>query len=152
MLGTVSIKTDDYFIPSELTTPESLDLQYYLNEMVNKNVSHVTMEVSSSGLELHRVEKVDYDIVTLNNISREHIDFHGSFEKYFEFKSGFIKNAGEESTAILNLDCPYSASLVNKTKAQVITFGLNNKNGHIICKDLDLTTGRPNLLLRFKTI
>lgn len=154
LLGTVSIKTDDYFIPSELTTPESLDLQYYLKQMADKNVSHVTMEVSSSGLELHRVEKVDYDIVTLNNISREHIDFHGSFEKYFEFKSGFIKNAGEESTAILNLDCPYSASLVNKTKAQVITFGLNNKNGHIVCKDLDLTTGRAKftveILKQFK--
>ena len=154
LLGTVSIKIDDCFIPSDLTTPESLDLQYYLNEMVNKNVSHVTMEVSSSGLELHRVEKVDYDIVTLNNISREHIDLHGSFERYFEFKSGFIKEAGEKSVAVLNLDCPYSASLVDKTKAQVVTFGLNNKSGHIACKDLDLTTGRAKftveILKQFK--
>ncbi len=142
LLGTVSIKIDDYSIPSDLTTPESLDLQYYLNEMVNKNVSHVTMEVSSSALELHRVEEVDYDIVTLNNISREHIDSHGSFDKYFQVKSEFIKNANEKSIAILNLDCPYSASLVKQTKAQVITFGLNSKDGHIVCKDLDLTTGR----------
>lgn len=142
LLGTVSIKIDDYFIPSDLTTPESLDLQYYLNEMAAKNVSHVTMEVSSSGLEQHRVEKVEYDIVTLNNISREHIDFHGSFEKYFEIKSGFIKNAGENSIAILNLDCPYSASLIDRTKAHVITFGLNNDTGHVVCKNLDLSTGR----------
>ncbi|HZK56903.1 MAG TPA: UDP-N-acetylmuramoyl-L-alanyl-D-glutamate--2,6-diaminopimelate ligase [Clostridia bacterium] len=154
LLGTVSVKIDDYSVPSILTTPESLDLQHYLNEMANKNVSHVTMEVSSSGLELHRVEKVDYDIVTLNNISREHIDFHGSFERYFEFKSRFIKEADEKSVAILNLDCPYSASLVDKTKAQVITFGLNNKTGHVVCRDLDLTTGRAGftveILNRFK--
>ncbi|MBY0121238.1 Mur ligase family protein [Bacillus sp. S/N-304-OC-R1] len=142
LIGTVSIKIDDTSIPSELTTPESLDLQYYLNEMVQHNVSHVSMEVSSQALEMHRVEQVDYDIVSLNNVSREHIDSHGSFEKYFEVKSSLIRNAGKNSYAVLNLDCPYSASLVNVTKAQVITFGLKSKEGHIHCKNLDLSTGR----------
>ncbi|QED46262.1 Mur ligase family protein [Cytobacillus dafuensis] len=142
LIGTVSIKINETTIPSELTTPESLDLQYYLNEMVEKDVTHVSMEVSSQALEMHRVEQVDYDIVTLNNVSREHIDSHGSFEKYFEIKSSLIRNASENSFAVLNLDCPYSASLVDKTKAQVITFGVKSKEGHIHCKNLDLTTGR----------
>lgn len=143
LVGTVKVKIDDDMsIPSVLTTPESLDLQYYFSEMVKRQVSHVTMEVSSSALELHRVEGVDYDIVTLNNISREHIDAHGSFERYFEVKSSLIRNASENSYAILNLDCPYSSSLIDKTKAKVITFGLNSKEGHIYCKNLDLTTGR----------
>lgn len=142
LIGTVSIKIDDTSIPSELTTPESLDLQYYLKQMVDCAVSHVSMEVSSQALEMHRVEEVDYDIVTLNNVSREHIDSHGSFEKYFEVKSSLIRNASEKSFAVLNLDDPYSASLVDKTKAQVITFGVNSKEGHIYCKNLDLTTGR----------
>jgi len=57
-------------------------------------------------------------------------------------KSSLIRNASEKSFAVLNLDDPYSASLFNKTKAQVITFGLNNKDGHIHCKNLDLSTGR----------
>ena len=91
LVGTVVIKIDDESIPSDLTTPESSDLQYYLSRMVDKHVSHVTMEVSSSALELYRVEGVDYDIVTLNNISREHIDSHGSFERYFEAKSSLIR-------------------------------------------------------------
>ncbi len=142
LIGTVSIKIDDVSIPAELTTPESLDLQSYLNQMVECGVSHVTMEVSSQALEMNRVEDVEYDIVTLNNISREHIDSHGSFERYFEVKSSLIRNASEKSFAVLNLDDSYSASLVNKTKAQVITFGVNNKDGHIHCKNLDLTTGR----------
>lgn len=143
LVGTVKVKVDDDMsIPSILTTPESLDLQYYFAEMVKRQVSHVTMEVSSSALELHRVEGVDYDIVTLNNVSREHIDTHGSFERYFEVKSSLIRNASENSYAILNLDCPYSASLVNKTKARTITFGLNSEEGHLHCKNLDLTTGR----------
>ncbi|KOP79641.1 Mur ligase family protein [Cytobacillus solani] len=142
LIGTVSIKIDDMSIPAELTTPESLDLQNYLNQMVEKDVSHVCMEVSSAALETHRVETVDYDIVTLNNVSREHIDSHGSFEQYFEAKSSLIRNASERSMAVLNLDDPYSASLVNKTNARVITFGVNSTEGHIHCKNLDLTTGR----------
>ncbi|WP_449538197.1 Mur ligase family protein [Ferdinandcohnia sp. Marseille-Q9671] len=148
LIGTVSIKIDDFSIPSELTTPESLDLQFYLGQMVDRDVSHVTMEVSSNALEAHRVEKVDYDIVTLNNVSREHIDSHGSFEKYFEIKSGLIRHASEKSHAILNLDCPYSSSLIDQTKAQVITFGLDNKEGHISCENLDLTTGRAKFTIK----
>jgi len=147
LIGTVVIKIDEESTPAELTTPESLDLQHYLSQMVDKGVSHVTMEVSSAALETHRVESVAYDIVTLNNISREHIDSHGSFEKYFEAKSSLIRNASENSIAVLNLDCPYSASLVDQTKAEVITFGVNSKEGHIACKDLDLTTGRAKFTL-----
>lgn len=142
LIGTVSIKIDDTSIPSVLTTPESLDLQYYLKQMVDKEVTHVCMEVSSAALEANRVEKVDYDIVTFNNISREHIDSHGSFEQYFKAKSSLIRNASENSIAVLNLDDSYSASLIKETKAQVITFGLESKQGHIHCKNLDLTTGR----------
>lgn len=142
LIGTVIIKNGDHTIPSELTTPESLDLQKYLYEMVENDVSHVTMEVSSAALELHRVESVDYDIVTFNNISREHMELHETFEKYFEVKSSLIRNASEKSYAILNLDDANSASLINQTKANVITFSLESRKGHVYCKDLDLTTGR----------
>lgn len=142
LIGTVVIKIDDTSIPAELTTPESLDLQRYLGEMADRGVSHVTMEVSSAALEARRVETVDYDIVTFNNLSREHIDSHGSFEQYFNAKASLIRNAGEKSMAVLNLDDSYSASLVNDTRAQVVTFGVKSKEGDIHCKDLDLSTGR----------
>ncbi|MFC3041181.1 Mur ligase family protein [Virgibacillus xinjiangensis] len=142
LIGTVHIKNGEDSIPSELTTPESLDLQYYLREMVDNDVSHVTMEASSAALEMSRVEAVDYDIVTLNNISEEHIDTHGSFEKYFAAKSSLIKKASKDSFAVLNLDDEYSASLADQTQANVVSFGVNNKEGHTYCKDLDLSTGR----------
>ena len=92
LIGTVVVKIDDSSMPAELTTPESLDLQHYLHQMDNRGVSHVTMEVSSAALETHRVETVNYQIVTLNNISREHIDSHGSFERYWSVKSGLIRD------------------------------------------------------------
>ena len=142
LIGTVVIKNGDEAISSELTTPESLDLQNYLNQMRNNDVTHVSMEVSSSALELHRSESVDFDIVVLNNISREHIDLHKSFDNYFNTKASLIRNAGEDKWAILNLDDSYSASLVNETKAQVLTYGVTNKEGHLCVRDLDLSTGR----------
>jgi len=148
LIGTVVIKIDDTSIPAELTTPESLDLQNYLHQMVERGVTHVTMEVSSAALESHRVETVDYDIVTLNNVSREHIDSHGSFEQYWAAKSSLIRDASERSKAVLNLDDAYSASLIGETRAQVVTFGVKSREGHLGCKNLDLSTGRAKFMLQ----
>lgn len=148
LLGTVDVKIGKRKIPAKLTTPESLELQQFLSEMVAENVSHTTMEVSSAAMEMHRVETVDYDIVTMNNISSEHIDTHGSFERYFEVKSKLITEAKKDAFALLNLDCPYSSSLINKTKASVVTYGIENKTGHLSCENLDLSTGRAKFTLQ----
>ncbi len=142
LIGTVMVKFGNYIEPSILTTPESLDLQRYFSQMRKQGVSHVVMEVSSSALELKRVANVDFDIVTLNNINREHIDLHGSFERYYQVKSSLIRDAKARAWAILNLDEPYSKALIDKTKAQVLTYGIKDKTGDITIKDLDLSTGR----------
>ena len=141
LIGTIMVKYHNYSDPSVLTTPESLELQRLFYNMRKEKISHITMEVSSSALELHRVDNIDYDIVALNNISREHIDLHGSFEEYFNTKAKLIKNMKRGGWAILNLDCPYSASLLNKTEANILTYGIKNK-GIISIRDLDLSTGR----------
>ncbi|WP_188207908.1 Mur ligase family protein [Alkalibacillus aidingensis] len=144
MMGTVTVKIDDLSIPAQLTTPESLDLQQYLSQMYHRGVSHVSMEVSSQALEMNRVEQVDYDIVTMNNISREHIDAHGSFERYFDIKSSLIRHAKPDAFAVLNMDCPYTSKLVDQTEANVLTYSVNNDEGDLICENLDLSTGRAN--------
>ncbi|WP_226581925.1 Mur ligase family protein [Halobacillus litoralis] len=150
LIGTVVVKYGDYSEPTKLTTPESLDLHRYFAQMRDQDVSHVTMEVSSSALDLNRVGSVDFDIVTLNNISREHIDLHGSFEEYFNSKASLIRNAGEDKWAILNLDDPYSASLIDETKAHVLTFSVETGDGDLICKDLDLSTGRAKFTVEIR--
>lgn len=142
MIGSVMNKIGDEIIPAVLTTPESVDLQGYLFNMKEKGVQKAAMEVSSSALELYRVNDVDFDIVSFNNFSREHIDQHGSFEKYWAAKSSLIINAKESSYAVLNLDDEYSNSLVDKTKAKVITYSLTKEEGNLYCKDLELLKGR----------
>lgn len=142
LIGSVINKIGGEFIPAVLTTPESLDLQKLLYKMYKENVDKVAMEVSSSALELGRVNNVDFDIVAFNNFSREHIDQHGTFEKYWEAKSSLIINAKSDSYAILNLDDEYSSSLIDKTKAKVITYSLTERLGNFYCKDLVIAKGR----------
>ena len=150
LIGTVMVKYGNYMEPSILTTPESLDLQAHFARMVEKNISHTTMEVSSSALAFDRVHDMDFDIVTLNNISREHIDLHGSLEDYFETKSSLIRDAKPHQWAVLNLDDAYSASLIESTKAQVLTFGIKNTEGTLACSNLDLTTGRGRFTVKIQ--
>lgn len=150
LVGTVIVKVDDEQEASLLTTPESLDLQGYFQRMVDKGVTHATMEVSSSALELKRSSGADFDIVTLNNISREHIDNHGSFEKYYDFKAGLIRHAKEGAVAVLNLDDPRSIGLKDQTKASVITYGVEDSSGNLSVENLDLSTGRAKFTVRLK--
>lgn len=150
LMGTVMVKFGDTLIPSVLTTPESLDLHEYFAKMRDDKISHVTMEVSSSALDLNRVGSVEFNIVALNNISREHIDLHGSFEEYYNAKASLIREASAEQFAVLNLDDPYSAALVDETKATTVTYGIENDGGHLYCSNIDLSTGRGNFTVEVK--
>lgn len=144
LMGTVFTKYADVSIPSILTTPESLELQGYFKDMVDKKIEKVTMEVSSSSEELYRVKNVDFDIVTFNNFSKEHIDQHGSFEKYYEVKSKLIREASDKAIAVLNIDFDKIKELKDKTKAQVLTYSLEegNYNEDFSIRNLDLSTGK----------
>lgn len=148
LIGSVVIKMDDEFKHSDLTTPESSDLQVIFTQMLEKKLDKVVMEVSSSALELYRVNDVDFDIVAFNNFSREHIDQHGSLEKYYEAKSSLIKKAKKEAFVILNRDDEVSFGLKDKSKASVITFSTKDENAHVYCKNLDLSSGRAEFILQ----
>lgn len=148
LIGTVMMRYGDEVIPSVLTTPESLDLHENFFRMRKSKVTDVTMEVSSSALELKRVGNVDFDYVALNNISREHVDLHGSFEAYYKAKASLIREAKEEAWAVLNLDDERSASLVNETKASVFTYAIEDSRADLHCTNVDLSTGRGKFSVR----
>lgn len=147
LIGTVQVKIGDKYSPADLTTPESLDLQNIFKQMVDANTTHTIMEVSSAALEMSRVETVDFDIVTLNNINREHIDMHGTFENYVATKTNLIRNANKDSIAVLNLDCEFTEKLLQETSAKKITFSVNKEKGDFYVKNLDLSTGRAKFTI-----
>ncbi|GEN50607.1 Mur ligase family protein [Alkalibacterium pelagium] len=151
LIGTVMVKTNDKVEPSTLTTPESLDLQNYLFKMKESEVSHVSMEVSSSALDLCRVEDVDFDVVAFTNINKDHIELHGSFEAYYNAKAKLIREAAEYSKAILNIDQPLLEDLVNETAAEVLTFGVKNDRADLTVTDINMNQGRPAFTVQLKT-
>lgn len=141
LIGTVVVKDGRVTQGAGLTTPNSRELFEILARMRDNGCSHVTMEVSSAGLELHRVHGIDFNIVTFNNVTREHIDFHGSFEKYWQHKTKLVKNLSPASTAILNGDEPLILELCHQTQADYITYSLKGNPAHIQVEDIDLSTG-----------
>ena len=142
IIGTVYVKIDDFMIPSYLTTPESLDLQKYLSIFRERKADKVIMEVSSAALELDRAKDVDYNIVSFGNLSKEHMEQHGSYEAYKREKSKLITEAKEHQIAVLNFDNPEIKELASKTKAKVFSFSLDDSLENFSMKNLDLSTGR----------
>lgn len=142
IIGTVFVKIDDFMIPSYLTTPESLDLQKYLSIFKEKKADRVIMEVSSSALDLDRAKDVDYNIVSFHNLSREHIEQHGSYEAYKKAKSKLITCAKEHQIALLNFDNIELKELSKKTKAKVFSVSMEDNLMNFSIENLDLSTGK----------
>ena len=156
LIGTILVKIDQEIEMSRLTTPESYDLQQTFAKMRDREITHVSMEVSSSALELKRVYQTDFDVVAFMNISPEHIQLHESFDAYFDAKASLIRTASKKSTAILNLDEPLLIPLIEETNAQVVTFGIENKSGTITVSNIHFSSGNPSFTVTiqksFKTL
>lgn len=115
LIGTVSIKIGDEVVDHETrqTTPESLDIQRLLRQMVDAGVDWVILEATSHGLALHRLDHIEFDVAAVTNITREHLDFHGSVEAYWLAKAAlFDRVTRSGGAAIVNLDDPGSMSVL----------------------------------------
>ena len=105
----------------EYTTPKSLYIQRTLKDMLDKKVSHVAMEVSSHGIALGRVSDIDFDAAIFTHLTRDHMEFHKDMEDYFSTKKRLFteilnKSTKKNKAAIINIDCPYGAQLVEFVK------------------------------------
>ncbi len=121
------------------TTPEALELQGLLAEMVAAGVGGVAMEVSSHALALRRVDGVAFDVAIFTNLTQDHLDFHGTMERYAEAKGRLVfellgEGGKPGATAILNGDDPWGArwarELGGRGIVRVLTFGLGP--GHAV--------------------
>jgi UDP-N-acetylmuramoyl-L-alanyl-D-glutamate--2,6-diaminopimelate ligase len=123
LLGTVTYRIAGSPVGSGRTTPEADELFAYLRRMVDEGCSHAIVEVSSHALALKRVHAVRFAAGVFTNLTRDHLDFHGTMEEYFEAKSLLIRGLAPSAVAILNDDSPYAPRLASLTRARVVTFG-----------------------------
>lgn len=113
------------------TTPAALVLFELLHQMKKAGCEDVVMEVSSHSLELQRVRNIWYDTAVFTNLQRDHLDFHQTFENYFQAKVKLFENLADphnpkkERLAVINCDDPYGRRLVQHLtgRVKVVTFG-----------------------------
>jgi len=113
--------------PSDRTTPESVDLQRTLRQMVDQGCRYAVIEVSSHSLVLSRVLGCEFDVGVLTNITGDHLDFHQTFEDYRQAKlrlfSGLGQGKKQPKAAVLNLDDPSFPIFQKNSQVEVISYG-----------------------------
>ena len=127
LLGTIAYHTPSGEHPAPNTTPESLDLQSFFAEIRDAGGSYATLEASSHALALDRLWGCHFAAAVFTNLTRDHIDFHKTFENYFEAKRRLFEGTGASApdVAIVNTDDEWGQKLVGLAK-KTLTYGLQN--------------------------
>jgi UDP-N-acetylmuramoyl-L-alanyl-D-glutamate--2,6-diaminopimelate ligase len=123
LVGTIANYIADRQIYTQLTTPESNDLNELFGEMINENCSHAVMEVSSHSLVLNRVKNLSFKAAVFTNITSDHLDFHKSFEEYLKAKKILFDSLADDSFVVFNKDDVSWSKLIADTKAKCFSYG-----------------------------
>jgi UDP-N-acetylmuramoyl-L-alanyl-D-glutamate--2,6-diaminopimelate ligase len=120
MLGTVEYDDGAGLRPAPRTTPEAHEVHRFLSDLAGRSAPYAVMEVSSHALELHRVSDVPFAAAAFTNLTRDHLDFHGTMEAYFRAKVAFFDLLAPGGTAVVNLENPYGLRLLSEIDGKKI--------------------------------
>ena len=148
LIGTIRNMIGDIIIDTERTTPESVDLQRILRQMKDEKVDVVIMEVSSHSLDQKRVHGIEYDVGEFTNLTQDHLDYHKTFENYFNAKKLLFK---QSRMAVINKDDPYANRMMEGLDIPVMTFGIREK-ADVIASEIDITTRGVQFDFNYKNI
>ena len=140
LLGTIGYRLVRENRPAPNTTPESLDLQQYLGEIVGAGGTHAVLEASSHALAMDRLWGCPFAVAIFSNLTRDHLDYHKTLEDYFAAKRRLFEGTGAAApaTGVINHDDDYGRQLEGLA-SRTLTYGL--KNG------ADITTRKPAISL-----
>ena len=105
-----------------LTTPGPVELQRILRELADRGVRTIAMEVSSHSLDQRRIDGLEFDVAVFTNLTRDHLDYHGTMEKYLEAKARLVDYLKTNGTEVVNADASEWKSLPARSRA--MTFGI----------------------------
>ena len=127
LFGTIAYRTPHGSRVASNTTPESLDLQSFLAELRDSGGTHAVLEASSHALALDRVWGCPFAVAVFTNLTRDHLDYHKTFEDYFAAKRRLFEGtgAGAPAVGVVNSDDAYGKRLVGLA-ARTLTYGLEN--------------------------
>jgi UDP-N-acetylmuramoyl-L-alanyl-D-glutamate--2,6-diaminopimelate ligase len=137
VVGTTGVRIDGRPMPFPRTTPEAPDLQRLLAEMRDEGVGAVAMEVSSHGLDQHRVGGIRFACAVFTNLSQDHLDYHASMAEYFAAKARLF-TPQMSALAVVNLDDPAGRRLLD-LGLPTITFGIDDATAEVRATDVRAT-------------
>lgn len=124
MLSTVVNKIVDKEIPSTHTTPDPIQINELLVEMLAAGCTHCFMEVSSHAVDQKRIEGLSFTGALFTNITHDHLDYHKTFESYIRAKKGFFDGLSSDAFALVNVDDKRGMVMLQNCKAKKQTYGL----------------------------
>ncbi|MGL5066658.1 MAG: UDP-N-acetylmuramoyl-L-alanyl-D-glutamate--2,6-diaminopimelate ligase [Sarcina sp.] len=125
LIGTIANYIGDKKIETERTTPESFELHELFKQMVDEGADYCIMEVSSHSLDLDRVYGIEFEVGIFTNLTRDHLDFHKTFENYYNAKFKLFERS---KVSIVNLDDEYGMKVstdADKLNTKKMTFSIN---------------------------
>ncbi len=136
LLGTVKNIVGDKEYPAALTTPDCYELFGLFREMVDYGCEYCVMEVSSQALDQRRVDGIRFDAAIFTNLTRDHLDYHGTFENYKAAKHMLFENS---DLAVLNIDDESAEEMVEGTDCRTVTFSVNNDRCDYSAKNIRIS-------------
>ncbi|MRJ09994.1 UDP-N-acetylmuramoyl-L-alanyl-D-glutamate--2,6-diaminopimelate ligase [Ornithobacterium rhinotracheale] len=127
LISTIEIKIHKNSIPSERTTPDILKINEILAQAVEEGCEYAFMEVSSHGIDQHRIEGLKFSGAGFTNITHDHLDYHKTFKNYLEVKKRFFDDLPKSAFAITNLDDKNGEIMLQNTKAKKIGYALKTE-------------------------
>lgn len=124
LISTVQNKIQDRVIPATHTTPDSLNLNALLADMLADGCTHVFMEVSSHAVVQKRILGLTFAGAIFSNITRDHLDFHETFDAYIKAKKGFFDALPKSAFALTNADDKRGAVMLQNSKAKRMSYGI----------------------------
>jgi len=126
MLSTIQNKIIDKVIPSTHTTPDALQINFLLNEMINQGCEYCFMEVSSHAIVQGRISGLNFAGGVFTNITQDHLDYHNTFAEYRDVKKSFFDTLPKSSFALINKDDKNGMKMQEGTKAKKCTYALKS--------------------------
>ena len=134
LIGTMANMIGEETIPTERTTPESLDLQALFARMRDSGCTHVVMEVSSHAITLERIGGVHFDVAAFTNLTEDHLDFHKTMDAYCDAKAELFRRCDK---AVINADDGFSHRIIAAAACPCLTTSVAAKQG-LHAEDVEL--------------
>ncbi len=127
-IGTLGVLTNDFAAYGSLTTPDSVTLHKELQDLAKQGYQHTAIEASSHGLEQHRIDGISLTAAAFTNITRDHLDYHGTMENYLNAKLKLFDRPLLSQTVVLNADIAEYEQIADYCRSKglkIIDYGKN---------------------------